>query len=83
MVVFLRAGQRGAEQQVADPGLDEGKGGAVGVSGGHKHLETDGRRINLVIVATLRSNFHADTTCNTDLVLKYSGFLWSQIYKND
>lgn len=42
MVVFLRDAQRGAEQQVADPGLDEGEGGAVRVSGGHKHLETDG-----------------------------------------
>ena len=41
-MVFLRATQRGAEQQVADPGLDEGEGGAMRVSGGHHHLEEDG-----------------------------------------
>lgn len=38
MVVFLRSTQRGAEQQVANPGLDEGEGGAVRVSGSHHHL---------------------------------------------
>ncbi len=42
MVVFLRSTQRGSEQQVASPGLNEGKGGAVRVSGGHHHLQEDG-----------------------------------------
>ena len=44
VVVLLRAAQRGAEQQVADPGLDEGEGGAVGVPGGHHHLEEERER---------------------------------------
>lgn len=42
MVVFLRSAERGAEQQVANPGLNEGEGGAVRVSGGHHHLKKDG-----------------------------------------
>lgn len=42
VVVLLGAPQGGAEQQVAHPGLNEGEGGAVGVSGGHHHLEAEG-----------------------------------------
>lgn len=38
MVVLLTTSQRRAEQQVADPGLNESKGGAVRVPGGHHHL---------------------------------------------
>lgn len=37
VVVVLRA-QRGAEQQMANPGLNEGKRGAVRVSGSHPNL---------------------------------------------
>lgn len=38
MVVLVRRAQRGTEQQVANPGLDEGEGGEVRVPGGHHHL---------------------------------------------
>lgn len=39
MVVFLRSTQRGAKQWVANPGFNEGEGGAVRVSSSHHHLE--------------------------------------------
>lgn len=39
VVVLLGSTQRGAEQQVADPGFNEGEGRAVGVSSSHQHLE--------------------------------------------
>lgn len=38
MVVLFSAAERRAKQQVTDPGLNEGEGGAVGVSGRHHHL---------------------------------------------
>lgn len=41
VVVFIRPAQRGAKQQVADPGFNEGKGRAVRVSSGHHHLRRD------------------------------------------
>lgn len=40
-MVFLRSTQRGAEQQVANPGFNEGEGGAVRVSSGHRHLKQE------------------------------------------
>lgn len=42
VVVFLRSTQRGAEQQVANPGLNEGEGRAVRMTGGHHHLREEG-----------------------------------------
>lgn len=52
MVVLLAAAQRRAEQQVTNPGLNEGEGGAVRVSGGHHHLEgqRDAHKINKYIL---------------------------------
>lgn len=41
VVVVLASARRGAEQQEANPGLDEGEGGAVRVTGGHHHLRSD------------------------------------------
>lgn len=41
MVVFHRYAQRGAKQQVANPGLNEGEGGAMRVSSSHHHLEEE------------------------------------------
>lgn len=41
VVVFIRPAQRGAKQQVADPGFNEGEGRAVRVSSGHHHLRRD------------------------------------------
>lgn len=40
-MVFLRSTQRRAEQQVANPGLNESERGAVRVSGGHHNLRED------------------------------------------
>lgn len=48
VVVFLRDAQWGAEQQMANPGLDEGEGGAVRVSGGHHHLEANGGELEKI-----------------------------------
>lgn len=48
MVVLLTTSQRRAEQQVADPGLNESKGGAVRVPGGHHHLRGENSLINSV-----------------------------------
>lgn len=39
VVVLLTTSQRGAKQQMANPGLDEGEGGAVRVAGSHPDLE--------------------------------------------
>lgn len=39
MVVLLTTAQWRSKQQVANPRLDEGEGGAVRVPGGHHHLE--------------------------------------------
>lgn len=39
MVVFLATAQRRAEEQMANPGLNEAEGGAVRVAGRHHHLE--------------------------------------------
>lgn len=44
MVVLLRDTQRRSEQQVANPGLHKGEGGAMRVSGGHHHLRGRGDR---------------------------------------
>lgn len=41
VVVILRSAHRGAEQQEANPGLDEGEGGAVRVTSSHHHLRRD------------------------------------------
>lgn len=41
-MVFLRSSHWGAEEHVANPGLDEGEGGAVRVSGRHHHLNEEG-----------------------------------------
>lgn len=38
LVLFLRSAQRGTEQQMANPGLDEGEGGAMRVSCCQHHL---------------------------------------------
>lgn len=45
MVVLLAAAEGRAEQQVTNPGLDEGEGGTVRVSGRHHHLGGQ-RKIN-------------------------------------
>lgn len=42
VVVVLRSAHRGAEQQEANPRLDEGEGGAVRVTSSHHHLRRDG-----------------------------------------
>lgn len=39
VVIVLRGAQRGAEQEVANPGLDEGEGGAVRVTSSHEDLQ--------------------------------------------
>lgn len=41
VVVVLRSAHRGAEEQEANPGLDEGEGGAVRVTSSHHHLRRD------------------------------------------
>lgn len=57
MVVFLRSTQRGAEKQVANPGLDEGEGGAVRVSGSHHHLKERGVSQRRSESVTLKGHF--------------------------
>lgn len=47
MVVLLTNTQSRTEQHMADPGLNESKGGAVRVPGSHHHLEGENRNILL------------------------------------
>jgi len=77
VVVRGAATQRGAEERVAEPGLDEGEGGAVGVAGGHRHLgvggggETQrGLRVVVVVVFTLFNRLRVCSQHTVHLFIK-------------
>lgn len=53
VVVVLGSAQSGAEQQEANPGLDEGEGGAVGVTSRHHHLKGNSNTRTLEDVSNL------------------------------